>query len=445
MFRYIAVLLCVGLILGGCKNDAEEVEDLDMQLAQLLDELAPGSLDKSYYKLPSSTDFSSIPQDPRNDLTSEKVELGKLLYHETALATGAKFISGQGTYSCSSCHHAAAGFQAGLVQGISDGGIGFGIAGEDRRPNPEYSLDSLDVQPIRTPASLNAAYQEVQLWNGQFGATGPNEGTEDSWVMGTPKYTNHLGYSGVETQAIAGLTVHRMSVDSIVDHAEYKVLFASAFPDVPESERITLETAGLAIAAYERTLLAVSAPFQEWLRGDFNAMTDEEKEGALLFFGKAGCASCHTGPALNSMEFYALGMDDLDAQGTYGDEPDEATRQGRGGFTGRAEDMFKFKVPQLYSLDQVKFFGHGGNFNSIKEIIEYKNMAVKQNTDVPDGQLADQFVPLGLSDEEVNQIVTFIEGALNDQQLDRYVPESVPSGNCFPNNDSESRQDLGCE
>ena len=51
------------------------------------------------------------------------------------------------------------------------------------------------------------------LWNGQFGATGPNEGTEASWGEGTPKFNNHLGYQGIETQAIAGLTVHRMGID----------------------------------------------------------------------------------------------------------------------------------------------------------------------------------------------------------------------------------------
>ena len=58
------------------------------------------------------------------------------------------------------------------MQGIADGGLGYGVRGEGRHPNPVYDTDSLDVQPIRSPSILNAAYQEVQLWNGQFGAHG---------------------------------------------------------------------------------------------------------------------------------------------------------------------------------------------------------------------------------------------------------------------------------
>ena len=65
-------------------------------------------------------------------------------------------------------------------------------------------------------------------------------------------------------------------------------------------------------ALFERTVRANQAPFQRWLRGDRKAMSIEEKEGALLFFGKAQCDACHSGPALNSMTFHALGMADLE-------------------------------------------------------------------------------------------------------------------------------------
>ena len=153
--------------------------------------------------------------------------MGRFLFHETHLAEGAKYVSGFHTYSCATCHHPEAGFQAGIRQAISDGGIGFGYKGEGRIPNPDYPLDSMDVQPIRTPSNLNSAFQEVTLWNGQFGGTGMNLGTEASWTAKTPKETNLLGYEGLETQAIAGLNVHRMVLSRswIESMSIYKELF----------------------------------------------------------------------------------------------------------------------------------------------------------------------------------------------------------------------------
>ncbi|NBC06750.1 MAG: c-type cytochrome, partial [Bacteroidetes bacterium] len=206
-------------------------------------------------------------------------------------------------------------------------------------------------------------------------------------------------------------------------------------------------TAGLAIAAYERTLLANEAPFQRWLRGEQDAMNTLEKEGALVFFGKGNCASCHTGPALNSMEFHAIGLGDLqDCPEEVFLTPDDAVEHlGRGGFTNRPEDMFKFKVPQLYNLKDSPFYGHGGTLRSLREVVAYKNEAVPQNPDVPATRLADEFEPLGLTEQEVDAITAFLETALYDPNLERYVPESLPTGLCFPNADSESMEDLGCQ
>ncbi len=117
---------------------------------------------------------------------------------------------------------------------------------------------------------------------------------------------------------------------------------------------------------------------------------------------------------------------------------------GRGGFTQRPEDMFKFKVPQLYNLMNSPFYGHGGNFNSVREVIEYKNNAVAQNPNVPNGQLSPHFKPLNLTEAEISALVEFIESGLYDPDLKRYEPTHLPSNNCFPNNDAQSQTDLGC-
>ena len=106
------------------------------------------------------TDFASIPQDPNNTLTLEKIRLGQLLFHETAFATAGEFSNTKFTYSCASCHHADAGFQSGLPQGIGEGGMGFGFLGDGRVIMLEsvFPRDSLDVLPIKVPTILNVAY-----------------------------------------------------------------------------------------------------------------------------------------------------------------------------------------------------------------------------------------------------------------------------------------------
>ncbi|BAO75131.1 cytochrome c551 peroxidase [Winogradskyella sp. PG-2] len=393
---------------------------------------------------PLETDFSAIPNDINNPITAAKVELGKLLYHETMIAKGANIENGMYTYSCASCHHVDAGFQSGLKQGIGDGGLGFGTFGEGRVKNPMYIEDSIDVQPIRTPTTLNVAFQKVMLWNGQFGATGPNEGTESQWAYGTPIATNNLGFEGVETQAIAGMDVHRLEIDADdIINSSYKDLFDNAFSNINESERYTKLYAALAIAAYERTLLPNQSPFQRWLRGDDNAMGNDEIAGARIFFDKGQCYTCHSGPGLNGMDFHAIGMNDL--EGTeVATIVDERTKKGRGGFTGNAEDDYKFKTPQLYNLKDVQFFGHGGNFQTVKEVVEYKNTAISENAIVPQDKLSSLFVPLNLTETEINQLTIFLETSLYDDNLQRYVPESLPSGYCFPNADDMSSSDLGC-
>ncbi|MEM7161285.1 MAG: cytochrome c peroxidase [Bacteroidota bacterium] len=442
-------LIALFLALSSCVKEDLALEESTLN-KELHDALIAQSNDEglAYFILPESDDFENIPQDPNNPINQAKVELGKLLFHESAIGSLPFYESSAETYSCASCHHAAAGFQANVSQGIGEGGIGFGSHGEGRIPSPNYSIDDLDVQPIRSPSILNGCYQEVMLWNGQFGATGANIGTEGQWVPGSIEEHNNLGFEGLETQAIAGMKVHRMNLYSTFTdiYPEYANLFNEAYSYLPENQRINNITAGLAMAAFERTVLANESPFQKWLKGDFSAMSDSEKEGALLFFGKASCSNCHTGPALNKMEFHALGMKDLDEiPGTYDTNDNEEENLGRGGFTQNPEDNYKFKTPQLYNLKDSKFYGHGASFNSVEEVINYKNLGISENTSVPDEALSEDFHSLGLSAEEIKKISLFVENALYDPNLSRYEPSSLPSGFCFPNNDSESRQDLGCQ
>ncbi|WP_232817875.1 cytochrome-c peroxidase [Winogradskyella tangerina] len=380
--RLKSLFLFALIAFSSCDSDYRNYEAISSGLA-LENRIIELYGSKAELIQPLETDYLLIPSDINNPITEAKVALGKLLYHETMIGSDAMMDEGMYTYSCASCHHVDAGFQSGLKQGIGDGGMGFGIRGEARTKNAQYAESQLDVQPIRTPTTLNVAYQQVMLWNGQFGAVGPNEGTEGQWTAGTPKENNNLGFEGVEIQAIAGMDVHRLVIipEEIIS-STYKALFDAAFPNINESERYSKLNASLAIAAYERTLLPNQSPFQRWLKGDYDAMSEDEISGAKLFFDKAQCFTCHAGPALNDMKFHALGMRDLEGEEIL-TVIDDATKRGRGGFTGNSEDDYKFKTPQLYNLKDVNFFGHGGSFQSVKDVIEYKNNAIAENEIVP--------------------------------------------------------------
>ncbi|MTB51516.1 cytochrome-c peroxidase [Lewinella sp. W8] len=440
------LLLCASLLFfSHCQMEDDFEVGLDQQLLEVIQRANPEG--RKAFILPEETDFDAIPQDPLNPITAEKVRLGRFLFHETGIGVEAVMEGNLRTYSCASCHFAGAGFQAGRFQGIGEGGAGFGVNGERRDRDERTAAEDLDVQPIRSPAALNTAYQEVMLWNGQFGATGINEGTEEQWTPNTPKENNFLGFQGIETQAIAGLGVHRLNMTpELAEELGYTTLFDAAFPNVSGPSRYSLLNAALAIAAYERTLLANEAPFQNWLRGNPNGLTDAEKRGAIVFFDKGNCVSCHSSPALNSMEFHALGMNDLFdcPEETFGTSSDNPANLGRGGFTLREEDNYKFKVPQLYNLSQSRFYGHGASLRSIRDVVVYKNMGVPEKSGVPSTQLAAGFQPLGLTEQEIDDLTAFLTTGLRDGNLRRYEPSTLPSGQCFPNADFLSQRDLDC-
>ena len=436
------------LLLISCE-DAEDYEiarsELDIQLDGLLEQRANG-LGKGFFILPESDDFSSIPQDPLNPLNTYKVALGQFLVHETAAGGIPKMDQMEGTYSCASCHPVASSFYAGVRQGVGESGIGFGFAGEGRRIDLTMPLDSVDLQPVRPPTLLNVAYQETALWNGMLGATGPNAGTESRWAAaGIPE--NSLGFQGVEMQGLVGQTTHRLKIDEeFINDNGYRWLFNKAFEDVAEADRYTPQNAALAIAAFNRTLLASRSPWQYYLKGDFNALSDREKRGAIVFADKGQCMNCHTGPALKDQEFHAFGFghfdDTIDAV-VLDDAGFDTVKKGRGGFTGNSVDDYKFKTPTLYNLKDAGFYGHGSTFSSIEEVVRYKNSTTLQDNNAA-SNIATEMGSMNLTEEEISDLVFFIKNSLYDPELLRYVPEAVKSGNCFPNADDQSRIDLGC-
>jgi len=455
------VLLSMLTACGGGGSDSPVVEPTPViaepqpyeTLLELMSDASP-TKDSSFYRLPDSDDYDNIPQDPLNPLTDAKVEVGKLIYHDPAFATEGVALRAK-TWSCASCHHARAGFKSGMIQGMGEGGEGFGLKGETRAwHDTNIGSQDADVQPVTSPTILNVAYQDVMLWNGQFGNASNgiiNVGIDPDILMteGTPKVANAEGLSGIETQAIAGTGVHRiLGFPPELEDSDYYQMLLDAFPEYTRDELHKGSTR--AIAAFERTVLANKSPFQRFMRGDQSAMSDKEYAGGQVFFGDGGCVACHQGAAFSSpvgatadQVFFAVGFDDLDVNEIIGEVPD-GVRLGRGGFTQVEDDNYKFKVPQLYNLADIGVFGHGGSFSSIREIVEYKNDAIPQN-DASRDNLDYRFIPLNLTSTQIDDLVEFLEVSLRDPDLLRYEPTSLPSGLCVINNDETSRDELGCE
>lgn len=442
--RIALIAVVASILVTGCV-EFEQLDVIDAELEQRLKAVSPSGR-ISHFILPDENDLSAVPQSPFNPLTPEKVALGKLLFFETGFAQDPKYPDGLQTYSCSSCHVPEAGFVPGRLQGIADGGIGFGNVGLGREKLSNYEGHEIDAQGARPLSVLNTAYVTNTMWNGKFGANHVNEGTETSWEKEAALHVNYLGMDGLESQNIEGMDLHRLVVNpETVKSLGYQPYFDAAFGDFPESIRYNDTTASFAISAYLRTLLTNQAPYQRWLRGEYHAMTETQKKGALLFYGKAGCFRCHKGPSMSAVRFYALGVRDLyENSGVFNTSADDKRNLGRGGFTGKEDDMYKFKVPQLYNLRDARFYFHGSSKNNMWGVVEYFNEAIPENKSVPTSQIASEFHPLNLSTIEIEALVDFLENGLFDPNLDRYVPETVPSGNCFPNNDFRSREDLGC-
>lgn len=433
------ILFVTVMAITNCTKD--KIQYVDDNLRSAIEQRsATGSLD--YYIFPDSDDYPNLPhQDPANPVTAEKVKLGNLLFFETGLGQNSTFESGYETYSCSSCHIPNAGFLPGKLQGIGDGGLGFGINGEARVLNQNYTEYDTDSQGVRPMNPLNAGYSTVTTWSGIFGAKGPNEGTEEHWEGAAE--VNHTGFMGLEAQNIEGFHLHRLAInEKVLDEYGYRGLFDQAFPDFPVSDRYSPTTASFAISAFIRSFLANQAPFQFYLKGNNQALTESQKLGAGLFFGKARCASCHNNPSLGAMKFFALGTADLHQSGGINTSAEDVRNLGRATFTGAESDMRKFKVPQLYNLKNYAFYFHGSSKSTIEEVVDFKLAAKSENPNITDDQVA--LVPNSLTDDEIAYLVDFLRDGLYDPNYIRYVPQSLPSGNCFPNNDPVSKDDLDC-
>jgi len=254
-----------------------------------------------------------IPDEARvatRPLTDELVALGKVLYFEPRLS-----ISGE--MSCNTCHTLD----------------NYGVDNEPTSPGHEGKRGDRN-----SPTVYNAAFHVAQFWDGRAAdveeqATGP---ILNPIEMGMP------------------------SADVVVDKLNaiegYDALFAAAFPG--QEDPITIENVGVAIGAFERRLVT-PAPFDRWLEGDDEALTDEQKKGYEVFTS-SGCTSCHLGPAVGGSMYQKLGL--------VAEWPG-VEDVGRAKVTGNEAERHFFKVPSLRNVTKTGPWLHDGSVTDLDEMI----------------------------------------------------------------------------
>lgn len=221
--------------------------------------------------------------------------------------------------------------------------------------------------------------------------------------------------------------------------SRYRALFTEAYPGVRVDE-FGIAHVGNALAAYIKAAFALApAPWDRYISGDREALTLEQKQGALIFFGKGRCVVCHSGTHFSDSRFHSLAL----PQSRIGKHTSYID-YGRAGATSRGEDRFLFRTPPLRNVTKTGPYGHNGLFKTIEKIIEHHSNPVPalfetqqqfpKSSSYAGRLLASRSTILGemapLSESDISLLTRFL-AALSSQTIlsdDVALPTSVPSG-----------------
>lgn len=278
------------------------------------------------------------PLVPFDGLKPEIVELGNRLFHDPAL-------SGNGQISCASCHVVAEGGDDGRQLAV-----GYEAA----------------IGTMNTPTVFNSGFNFVQFWDGRADTL---EEQIDGPLLDEREM--HSNWPRI--------------LKYLKSNKAYEAEFTEHFGGSPTEDRVRE-----ALATYERSLVTVNSPFDQWLSGDEKALDSDQYSGYFLF-KKLNCLSCHNGPSVGGNTFQRLGK----MKAYFGkDNPPTEADYGRYNVTGEERDRFVFRVPQLRNIAQTAPYFHDGSAASLTEavsvMIEYQ-------------------VGLEPNPEDVRRIVAFLE------------------------------------
>lgn len=250
----------------------------------------------------------------------------------------------------------------------------------------------------------------------------------------------------------------------------YRRQFRAAFPELGPNDPITFAMFGQAVAEFEFAMTFMNAPIDRFARGENAAMSDAQKRGALLFFGKASCVQCHAVAGRSNELFsdfqmhvagipqiaprFGAGLGDVPFRNSRGEFSEDGNQDfGLFDITEENQDIYKFRTSPLRNLAVQPAFFHNGAFTSLSEALHHHLDALElgpQYDPVRAGVATDLTHNTGpiarvlrsldpalskippLSDQEFSDLLAFLRDGLLDPRarpefLRRFIPVSVPS------------------
>ncbi|WP_298473108.1 cytochrome-c peroxidase [uncultured Maribacter sp.] len=346
--------------------------------------------------------FGALPRkvkSPKYNLSSkEKVDLGRLLFFDPIL-------SGDKDVACATCHHPSTGYSEFLDISIGVNGTGFGSKRRFNTPN--------DIPFVKRNAHtiINTAFNGLEKEKDYNPESAPMfwdvraNSLEEQALMPIKTFEEMRGHNFSEEEILLEV------VERLKNIPEYVALFDKAFK---EENSLNIENIGKAISSFERTIVANNSRFDQYMRGDEDAIMLSEKEGFALF-KKVGCANCHNGPMFSDYKIHVLGVPENKKL----NELDLGT-----------EESFGFRTASLRNLRFSAPYMHNGTFVSLQKVLEFYEDIANNKITNPNVSLTsrDPFVDqLDLSVKEMSLIISFLN-TLNDEHFPKDIPETVPSG-----------------
>ncbi|MEX0308110.1 MAG: cytochrome-c peroxidase [Ruegeria sp.] len=299
-------------------------------------------------------------------------------------------LSGNQNISCAHCHHPDFGTSDGLSLGIGEGGQGLGpertpgIGAEKIRkriPRNSPGLWNLGAKDIHT------VFHDGRLSISDVYGNGFNSPAQEWLPDGLNSLLAAQALFPLTSQfEMAGNVAENQVTGAVHDRIDkgwpilakrvrtdprYGPAIVQAFDEIDATEDITITQIANALAAFIAVeWRSTDSPFDQYLAGDTSALTPQQKDGMELFFGEAGCASCHSGPLLSDQGFHALGLPPFGPGKTRPFDP-YARDVGRVGESDRLEDAYRFRTPMLRNVARTAPYGHNGAFPDLAGIIRH--------------------------------------------------------------------------
>lgn len=369
----------------------------------------------------------AIPYPDDNQYNADRIELGRLLFYDPIL-------SGEKHSSCGTCHHPAFAFADGrkLPVGVSDSPH---IGPLRELGNSIVTGLLLGDVPRNAPTVFNTAFnldsngklnsKGLMFWDGRA------KGLEDQAVKPPTSREEMRGDMFDPTSAIENLCSR---IDSVSGYIE---LFKKSFPIEAKQFKkdgkpfiVSQNMLGRAIGAFERELVTRNSAYDRFVMGDKNALTENQKKGLKLFYTKAKCSSCHSGPNFSNYKFIVQGVPQIGP----GKLIQKGEDYGREEFTNQNSGHFAFRTPSLRNVSITAPYMHDGVLATLEEVVQFYNHASQPRHPSVTNNMLDPLLrePLGLTDDEVGAIVDFMNslednGSLLDPKL-LQVPTTLPSG-----------------